>query len=103
QTLNDGHKIKHMLMSLEDHKSLVMAPLQADIPWLHQMLSSALKDGASICSILCKIEDALEHGYRPCNHSDEAYNLALLIYHLGGGNLLYALSHQLALPSLWTL
>ncbi|KIJ08213.1 hypothetical protein PAXINDRAFT_89195 [Paxillus involutus ATCC 200175] len=49
------------------------------------------------------LEDALERGYRPRGHSAEANDLALLIYRLGGANLLYALNQRLHIPSLRTL
>ena len=97
------HKLQHMLASLEDHNSLVMALSQADMPWLRQLLKTALHNGASIRTIIHMIEDALERGYRPHGHSTEANELALLVYRLGGSNLLYTLSKRLALPSLHTL
>ena len=92
-----------MLANLEDHNSLVMALSQADIPWLRQLLKTALHNGASIRTIIRMIEDALERGYRPRGHTAEATDLALLIYRLGGRSLLFALSKHLALPSLCTL
>ena len=54
------HKLQHMLASLEDHNSLVMALSQADMPWLRQLLKTALHNGASIRTIIHMIEDALE-------------------------------------------
>jgi len=92
-----------MLANLEDHNSLVMALSQADIPWLCQLLKTALHNGASIHTIICMIEDALERGYRPCGHTAEATDLTLLIYRLRGRSLLFVLSKHLALPSLHTL
>ncbi|KAI5994112.1 hypothetical protein F5J12DRAFT_726460, partial [Pisolithus orientalis] len=47
-----------------------------------------------------KIEEAIEYGYKPCNYSSDAYDLALLVYCLGGANLLYVLNHRLGLLSL---
>jgi len=92
-----------MLANLEDHNSLVMALSQANIPWLCQLLKTALHNGASICMIIWMIEDALERGYRPHGHTAEATDLALFIYWLGGRSLLFALNKRLALPSLCTL
>ena len=92
-----------MLANLEDHNSLMMALSQADIPWLCQLLKTALHNGASIHTIICKIEDALERGYQPCGHTAEATDLTLLIYWLRGRSLLFALSKHLTLPSLRTL
>ncbi|KIK92906.1 hypothetical protein PAXRUDRAFT_146279, partial [Paxillus rubicundulus Ve08.2h10] len=103
QTLNDTCKIKHSIGKLEDHSTLVMALSQVDIAWLQQLLHTALKNGASVRSIIHLIEDALEGGYRPRGHSAEVNDLALLIYCLGGSNLLYALNQCLNIPSLRTL
>lgn len=101
QSLNDTRKLKCMLANLEDHNSLVMTLSQADIPWLCQLLKTALHNGASICTIIRMIKDALERGYQP--HTAEVNDLVLLVYCLSGSNLLYALSKRLALPSLHTL
>ncbi|KIN94711.1 hypothetical protein M404DRAFT_167565 [Pisolithus tinctorius Marx 270] len=100
QTLNDGHTIACKLLTIESHSVLVMALSQSDLPWLRQLLSTLLKNGAGINAILRKIEEAIEHGYKPHNYTKDAYDLALLVYRLGGANLLYALNQRLALPSL---
>ena len=92
-----------MLANLEDHNSLVMVLSQSDIPWLQQLLNTALHNGASVRTIIRMIEDALERGYWPHGHTAETTDLSLLVYWLGGSNLLYALSKRLALPSLRTL
>jgi hypothetical protein len=80
-----------------------MALSQADMPWLQQLLHTALKNGSSINAIIWMIEDALERGYHPRGHSAQSNDLALLIYRLGGTNLLYALNQHLNIPSLRTL
>ncbi|KIN93961.1 hypothetical protein M404DRAFT_169661, partial [Pisolithus tinctorius Marx 270] len=103
QGLNDARKIKRMLSSLEDHTSLVMALSDHDVPWLRQLLQTSLHNGTSIRTILRMIEDALERSYRPKNHGMDAIDLALLVYRLGGANLLFMLNQRLALPSLHTL
>ena len=77
-----------------------MALSQSDMPWLRQLLSTLLKSGAGINTMLCKIEEAIEHGYKPRNYGEDAYDLTLLVYRLGGASLLYALNQRLALPSL---
>ncbi|KAG1812032.1 hypothetical protein EV424DRAFT_1327201, partial [Suillus variegatus] len=103
QVLNDGRKIRRLLSELEDNSSLVMALSQSDIPWLRNLLQTALKNGASIRTILRAIEDALERGYRPRGHSQDTLDLLLLILRLRGRNLLYALGQRLPLLSLRTL
>ncbi|KAG2132414.1 hypothetical protein DEU56DRAFT_739455, partial [Suillus clintonianus] len=101
--LNDGRKITRMLSLLEDHSSLVMALAQCDVPWLRNLLQTALKNGASIHTILRLIEDALERGYRPWTSGKDAQDLSLLILCLGGHNLLFSLSQCLPILSLRTL
>ncbi|KAG1802537.1 hypothetical protein EV424DRAFT_1474664 [Suillus variegatus] len=70
-----------------------MALSQSDIPWLRNLLQTALKNGASIRTILRAIEDALERGYRPRGHSQDTLDLSLLILRLGGRNLLTLHQH----------
>ena len=77
-----------------------MALSQSDMPWLRQLLTTFLKSGAGINTILCKIEEAIEHGYKPCNYREDAYDLTLFVYCLGGANLLYVLNQHLTLSSL---
>ena len=76
---------------------------QIDIPWLQRILQVQIKNGAGINTIIRRIEEALEKGYKPRGYSNDAYNLALLIYHIGGANLLYALNQRMSIPSLRTL
>ncbi|KAG2034368.1 hypothetical protein BDR03DRAFT_1013426 [Suillus americanus] len=80
-----------------------MVLAQCDVPWLCNLLQTALHNSASVCRILQLIEDALEQGYRPWTRGKEADDLALLILHLEEYNLLYTLSQHLLLPSLQTL
>ncbi|KAG0694088.1 hypothetical protein DFH29DRAFT_985348 [Suillus ampliporus] len=80
-----------------------MALSQCDVPWLHNLLQTALRNGTSIRAILRMIKEAIERGYQPRGHSQEAIDLAVLIVRLGGQNLLYALNQRLTLPSLCTL
>ncbi|KIK80979.1 hypothetical protein PAXRUDRAFT_157194, partial [Paxillus rubicundulus Ve08.2h10] len=96
-------KIQCMLSVLKDHSTLVMALVQCDVPWSCHLLQTVLNNGASVCAIVCMIEDALEHGHHPRRHSKESMDLLLLIYRLGRGNLLFVLNQRLALPSLCTL
>ncbi|KIK80924.1 hypothetical protein PAXRUDRAFT_36050 [Paxillus rubicundulus Ve08.2h10] len=53
-----------------------------------------------IGTILRKIEEALEHSYKPHGYSNKAYDLALLVYCVGGANLLHALNQCMCIPSL---
>ncbi|KIJ57601.1 hypothetical protein HYDPIDRAFT_171623, partial [Hydnomerulius pinastri MD-312] len=94
QSLNDGRTIARKLTTIDSHSALLMAVSQSDIPWLRHLLQTLLKNGASVNAILRRIEEALEHGYKPRGYSNEAYDLALLVYRIGGANLLYALNQR---------
>ena len=68
-----------------------MAISQTDVPWLQRLLQVQLRNGAGINTIIRHIEEAIEQGYKPRGYSNDAYDLALLIYRIGGANLLYAI------------
>ena len=79
-----------------------MALSQNDAPWLWHILQTLHKNGASIRTILCRIEEAVANGYKPRGYDQDESDLALLIYHVGGANLLTALGQRLCLPSVRT-
>ncbi|KAG2030716.1 hypothetical protein BDR03DRAFT_986894 [Suillus americanus] len=68
-----------------------------------QIVNIALRNGASICEIINKLEDALEGAYNPRGYGAEDLDIATLVFRLGGHKLLFALNHKLGLPSLRTL
>lgn len=80
-----------------------MAISQTDVPWLQRLLQVQLKNGAGINAIIRHIEEAIERGYKPCGYGDNAYDLALLIYRIGGANLLYVINQRMSIPSLHSL
>ena len=79
-----------------------MALSQCDAPWLQHILHTLLKNGASIHMILRRIEDAIMSGYHPHSYNQSDIDLALLVYHIGGANLLMALNQRLCLPAVRT-
>ena len=76
---------------------------QTDVPWLQRLLQVQLRNGAGINMIIHHIEEAIEQGYKPRGYSNDAYDLALLIYQIGGANLLYAINQCMSVPSLHSL
>ena len=76
---------------------------QTDVPWFQHLLQVQIKNGAGVNTIICHVEEAIEQGYKPRGYSNDAYDLALLIYCIGGANLLYALNQQMSIPSLHSL
>ncbi|KAG1796095.1 hypothetical protein EV424DRAFT_1334292, partial [Suillus variegatus] len=74
-----------------------------DIPRLQQIINVALCNGASVRQVVNKLEDALEGVYHPRGYDASDLDIAMLIYRLGGHQLLFALNQKLAIPSLRTL
>ncbi|KAG1858796.1 hypothetical protein DFJ58DRAFT_840379 [Suillus subalutaceus] len=68
-----------------------------------QIVNVALRNGASIHAVVNKLEDALEGVYHPQGYDASDLDIAMLVYRLGGHQLLFALSQKLTIPSLRTL
>ncbi|KIK76637.1 hypothetical protein PAXRUDRAFT_28940 [Paxillus rubicundulus Ve08.2h10] len=75
---------------------------KCNAPWLQHILHTLLKNGASIQTILRRIEDAVVNGYNPHSYNQAEFNLALLIYRVGGANLLTTLNQRLCIPAVHT-
>ncbi|KAG9309783.1 hypothetical protein JVU11DRAFT_10157 [Chiua virens] len=90
KSLNDARSISNKLSTINSHSALLMAISQMDVPWLQRILQ-------------IQIKNALEKGYKPRGYSNDAYDLVLLVYRIGGANLLYALNRCMSIPSLHTL
>ncbi|KAG2742207.1 hypothetical protein P692DRAFT_201659687, partial [Suillus brevipes Sb2] len=80
-----------------------MAISENDIPRIHQVINIALRNGASIKEVVNKLEDALEGVYRPRGYGADDFDIATLVFRLGGRQLLFALNQKLNIPSLRTL
>jgi hypothetical protein len=62
-----------------------------DIPGLHRILKNSKCWGWSVEKLLDKARQALDGKYHPKNFSDLEFDLAIVIYELGGAAALYAL------------
>ncbi|KAG1837377.1 hypothetical protein DFJ58DRAFT_734422 [Suillus subalutaceus] len=91
------------LTQLDDYNRLLMAISENDIPRIHQVINIALRNGASIREVVNKLEDALEGTYRPRGYGADDFDIATLVFRLGGRQLLFALNQKLNIPSLRTL
>ncbi|KAG2335875.1 hypothetical protein BDR05DRAFT_897578, partial [Suillus weaverae] len=60
-------------------------------------------NGASIREVINKLEDTLEGVYWPCRYGADAFDIATLVFRLGGRQLLFVLNQKLSIPSLRTL
>ncbi|KAG2338518.1 hypothetical protein BDR05DRAFT_951816, partial [Suillus weaverae] len=101
--LNDARRVTHVLTRLDDYKSLIIALSENDVPRIQHILTVTLKRGSSIQQVINTLEDAITGTYHPRGYTGDDLDIAILMYHLGGRQLLYALSHRLGLPSLRTL
>ncbi|KAG2740438.1 hypothetical protein P692DRAFT_201728137, partial [Suillus brevipes Sb2] len=91
------------LTQLNDYSRLLMAISENDVPRLQQIIKIALDNGASVREVVNKLEDAIEGVYRPRGYGSSDIDIATLVYRLGGRQLLYALNHQIGVPSIRTL
>jgi hypothetical protein len=71
-----------------------MAVSEQDIPCLQQIINVALCNGASIRQVVNKLEDALEGVYHPQGYDASDLDIAMLVYRLGGHQLLFALNQN---------
>ncbi|KAG1861685.1 hypothetical protein F4604DRAFT_1929762 [Suillus subluteus] len=90
-------QIKQLKLQLNDSCKYM------NIPRLQQIVNIALRNGASIHAVINKLEDALEGVYHPRGYDASDLDIAMLVYRLGGRQLLFALSQKLTIPSLCTL
>ncbi|KAG1761169.1 hypothetical protein EDD22DRAFT_954319 [Suillus occidentalis] len=103
QTCNDSRRYMNALTQLDDYNRLLMAISENDIPRIHQVINIALRNGPSIREVVNKLEDALEGVYRPRGYGAGDFDIATLVFRLGGHQLLFALNQKLNIPSLRTL
>ncbi|KAG2044115.1 hypothetical protein BDR03DRAFT_977769 [Suillus americanus] len=80
QACNNSQKHMTSLTQLDDYNCLLMAISENDVPHLQQVIKITLDNGASVREVVNKLEDAIE-----------------------GCQLLYALNHQISIPSIRTL
>lgn len=91
--------MKNLVCRLDDFKRFIMAIDSLDVPRLHQLISVALCQGASINAIIECMRLAAYGGYHPWGYGEYDIELAYLVKAIGGPRLLYALNYSLGLPS----
>lgn len=85
-------------------EQLVDKVSQNEIPGLQQLFATAQRACFGIGGLLKRVQSALEGTYRPRNYTPQLYDLATLLYELGGAGAIYAVNHAcIALPSLKTI
>ena len=70
--------------NLEAHKQFLFAMAKGDVPRLHSLVTTQLKNGGSIFAVLDKISKACTQVYHPKNYSDADYQQLFLFHKLGG-------------------
>ncbi|KAJ7888587.1 hypothetical protein B0H14DRAFT_2433366, partial [Mycena olivaceomarginata] len=88
---------------MDDYQRLVMAITTNDVPRIHAIIETAMRNGVSIRAMANRIFDAFEGLHRTKGFTGLELDLGILIYRLGGRSLLYAMNHALNLPSLRTI
>ncbi|KAJ7688591.1 hypothetical protein B0H17DRAFT_897303, partial [Mycena rosella] len=99
QSLNMGRRLATFARKMDDYERLLMAIATKDVPRIHAIIKTALRNGASIRTITNKIYDAFEGLHSTKGFTDFERDLGVLIYRLGGRSLVYAMNHALNLPS----
>ncbi|KAG1897499.1 uncharacterized protein F5891DRAFT_957131, partial [Suillus fuscotomentosus] len=100
---NDYQKHMMSLTQLDDYSHLLMAISENDVPRLQQVIKITLDNGANVHKVINKLEDAIEGIYCPRGYGSSNIDIATLVYHLRGHQLLYVLNHKLGIPSIRTL
>ncbi|KAG2130519.1 hypothetical protein BD769DRAFT_1386931 [Suillus cothurnatus] len=92
-------------VKLDDYSHLLMVISKNDVPCLHKVIKIAMDNGASVWEVINKLEDTIEGVYHPRRYGSSDIDIATLVYHLRGHQLLYALNHKLGIrvPSIRTL
>jgi hypothetical protein len=88
---------------MDDYDRLIMAIATNDVPRIHAIIETAMRNGASVRSMANRIIDAFEGLHRTKGFTELELDLGILIYRLGGRSLLYAMNKALNLPSLRTI
>ncbi|KAJ6456289.1 hypothetical protein C8R47DRAFT_996339 [Mycena vitilis] len=103
ESLNLGRRLATFARKMDDFERLLLAIATHDVPRIHAIIETALRNGASIRAIVNKIYDAFEGLHTTKGFTDFEKDLGILIYRLGGRSLVYAMNHALNLPSLRTI
>ncbi|KAJ7818582.1 hypothetical protein B0H14DRAFT_3089476 [Mycena olivaceomarginata] len=80
-----------------------MAIATNDVPRIHAIIETAMRNGASVRSMANHIIDTFEGLHRTKSFTELELDLGILVYRLGGRSLLYAMNKAPNLPSLRTI
>ncbi|KAK7063420.1 hypothetical protein R3P38DRAFT_2492280 [Favolaschia claudopus] len=103
RSLNMSRQLATFARKMGDYERLVMAIAENDVPRVNALLSTALRNGASINTIVSQILESVQGLRSTKGFTDFELDLSTLVFRVGGNSLLYALNHALGLPSLRTI
>ncbi|KAF8884804.1 hypothetical protein BD779DRAFT_1673946 [Infundibulicybe gibba] len=103
QALNTDRRISTLTKRVNDHQRIVILLSTNNIPGLRRLVTSALKNGASLQVLVRRLEGAAMGTYSAYGKwSQRELDIAFLAKALGGPRLLYALQKAEGYPSLST-
>ncbi|KAK6977109.1 hypothetical protein R3P38DRAFT_2436017, partial [Favolaschia claudopus] len=104
QVLNLSRSLSSAQKKIDEYHALIQFLGTHSVPGLHRIFPNALNEGWGIKALFERIQAAFHRRYTPRNYTQYEIDLAILLYELGGGSAVYAMSHSIfALPSLNTL
>jgi len=97
--MNTSRKVQSLTKALTLRDRLVALLRTKDVPKLRLVLDVALRNRASLTTVINRVAEAIEGEYRPNGNSEDDYHLATLVLRIGGPKLLFAVSRAMGLPS----
>ncbi|KAK7059407.1 hypothetical protein R3P38DRAFT_2496243 [Favolaschia claudopus] len=102
-SLNMSRQLATFARKMGDYERLMIAIAENDVPRINALLSTAIRNGASVNTMIAQITEAVRGLRSTKGFTQLEHDLSLLIYRIGGHSLLYSLNHALGLPSLRTI
>ncbi|KZT31417.1 hypothetical protein SISSUDRAFT_995152 [Sistotremastrum suecicum HHB10207 ss-3] len=100
--LNMARSLLVQATHINEYKRFVIAVGRGDVPRLHALVSTALRGGASVDTILRRIQLALNEQYEAKSYTEDEYELEYLFLTLGGRPLAELAHRTLGMPSINT-
>jgi hypothetical protein len=100
RALNNAASIGVRNRHLQAWKRLAMAIGSSDIPRIHALMATQVRAGASVFSILEKLDLAAARQYSPKGYQQADFERAFLIYKLGGRSAANIAQRSMGLPSI---
>jgi hypothetical protein len=100
RALNNAVSIGIRNRQIQTWKRLVMAIGRSDIPRLRALMATQARSGASVYSILEKVDLAARRQYTPRGFEQADFERAFLIYKLGGRSAATIAQRALGVPSI---